>query len=44
VLEVYGVAAGPVEARFGAEGKGPSLYITDPEGNIVELKGPSSPV
>ena len=24
----------------GAEGDGPSLYIQDPEGNTVELKGP----
>lgn len=29
--------AGP---RYGAEGEGPSIYIADPEGNIVELKGP----
>ncbi len=26
--------------RFGAEGRGPSLYINDPDGNEVELKGP----
>ena len=30
--------AGP---RYGAEGEGPSIYIADPEGNIVELKGPA---
>jgi glyoxylase I family protein len=35
-----GVAAGPVEARYGAEGSGPSIYLSDPEGNTVELKGP----
>lgn len=35
-----GVAAGPVESRYGAEGKGPSIYIQDPEGNTIELKGP----
>ena len=23
-----------------AEGDGPSIYVTDPEGNVVELKGP----
>lgn len=40
-LEAHGVAAGAVAERFGAEGRGPSLYITDPEGNTVELKGPS---
>jgi len=39
-LEARGVAAGAVESRYGAEGKGPSIYVTDPEGNVVELKGP----
>ncbi len=39
-LEAHGVEVGPVAQRFGAEGKGPSLYVTDPEGNVVELKGP----
>ena len=39
-LRVHGVEAGPVAARYGAEGRGPSLYVTDPEGNVVELKGP----
>ena len=39
-LAPYGVAVGPVEQRIGAEGKGPSIYVTDPEGNVVELKGP----
>ncbi|HZP40436.1 MAG TPA: VOC family protein [Candidatus Binatia bacterium] len=24
--------------RYGAHGSGPSLYVTDPEGNVVELK------
>lgn len=27
--------------RYGAGGDGPSLYIRDPEANIVELKGPA---
>jgi catechol 2,3-dioxygenase-like lactoylglutathione lyase family enzyme len=40
VLEAAGVAAGPTQLRFGAEGEGPSIYIDDPEGNTVELKGP----
>jgi hypothetical protein len=32
------------ESRYGAEGEGPSIYVTDPEGNVVELKGdPVSP-
>ena len=26
---------------YGAEGYGPALYIRDPEGNTVELKGPA---
>jgi glyoxylase I family protein len=28
--------------REGAEGKGPSIYLQDPEGNGVELKGPAT--
>ena len=39
-LAGHGYAAGPVEQRYGAEGEGPSLYVTDPEGNVVEFKGP----
>ncbi|MES2321538.1 MAG: VOC family protein [Pseudomonadota bacterium] len=39
-LASHGVAAGPVESRYGAEGEGPSIYLQDPEGNTVELKGP----
>ncbi|MDX1430930.1 MAG: VOC family protein [Gammaproteobacteria bacterium] len=39
-LERHGVAAGPTEMRYGAEGSGPSIYIEDPDGNVVELKGP----
>ena len=39
-LAACGVAAGPVESRYGAEGEGPSIYLNDPEGNTVELKGP----
>jgi glyoxylase I family protein len=40
-LQAHGVTAGPVESRNGAEGEGPSMYLTDPEGNVVELKGPA---
>ena len=36
------IAAGPTESRYGAEGEGPSIYLSDPEGNVVELKGPPS--
>ena len=39
-LQAYGIEAGPTGQRFGAEGQGPSIYLTDPEGNGVELKGP----
>lgn len=39
-LAAHGVEAGPVESRYGAEGEGPSIYLDDPEGNVVELKGP----
>jgi catechol 2,3-dioxygenase-like lactoylglutathione lyase family enzyme/RimJ/RimL family protein N-acetyltransferase len=31
-----------VHHNFGAEGDGPSIYITDPDGNQIELKGPAS--
>ena len=41
-LRSHGLEGGPVELRYGAEGHGPSLYLTDPEGNVVELKGPAS--
>lgn len=27
--------------NFGAEGEGLSLYLSDPDGNTVELKGPA---
>lgn len=39
-LAVHGIIAGNTESRYGAEGTGPSIYISDPEGNQVELKGP----
>ena len=39
-LKGKGIDPGAVERRYGAEGEGPSLYLTDPEGNVVELKGP----
>jgi len=38
-LEAHGVVPGEVVSRYGAEGNGPSMYITDPEGNSIELKG-----
>ena len=39
-LRAHGIEAGELATRYGAEGDGPSLYIQDPEGNTVELKGP----
>ncbi len=39
-LDSHGVAVGELATRYGAEGSGPSLYIQDPDGNTVELKGP----
>ncbi|WGU38573.1 MULTISPECIES: VOC family protein [unclassified Phenylobacterium] len=39
-LAAYGVEVGETAPRFGADGEGPSIYIKDPEGNTVELKGP----
>jgi glyoxylase I family protein len=42
-LESKAVTAGEIVGRYGAEGDGPSLYIEDPEGNTVELKGPPAP-
>jgi len=39
-LRSKGIEPGNVESRYGAEGEGPSIYIKDPEGNVVELKGP----
>jgi glyoxylase I family protein len=39
-LTAHGVEVGEAGSRYGAEGEGPSLYISDPEGNVVELKGP----
>jgi glyoxylase I family protein len=39
-LAPFGVQVGEARKRFGADGEGPSVYLTDPEGNVVELKGP----
>ena len=39
-LIALGVPIGEQAMRFGADGYGPSLYLFDPEGNMVELKGP----
>ena len=36
----HGIDIGSEGQRYGAEGEGPSFYVSDPEGNVVELKGP----
>ena len=39
-LQRCGITAnGPVAVNFGAAGDGPSLYIRDLDGNVIELKG-----
>jgi glyoxylase I family protein len=38
-LAAHGIDAGEIASRYGAEGEGPSVYVSDPEGNVVELKG-----
>jgi glyoxylase I family protein len=42
-LAEKGVDVGDTGQRYGAEGEGPSLYLSDPEGNTIELKGPPGP-
>ncbi|KGM57040.1 lactoylglutathione lyase [Lysobacter arseniciresistens ZS79] len=39
-LQAHGATVGEFGSRYGAEGDGPSQYLQDPEGNVVELKGP----
>ena len=39
-LKAHGVKAPDTVTRYGAEGTGSSIYIQDPEGNTIELKGP----
>src|SRR5215469_9950439 len=41
-LRQHGIEVAEVKERYGAEGYGPSLYISDPDGNTVELKGPAT--
>lgn len=40
-LEASGIEAGDVAERYGSGGTGPSIYLNDPDGNVVELKGPA---
>lgn len=39
-LSTHAVAVVDAGMRYGARGDGPSIYIHDPDGNTVELKGP----
>ena len=39
-LQAHGITTGDSSRRYGARGYGPSIYISDPDGNVVELKGP----
>lgn len=38
-LDRHGISMETVSTRYGASGMGPSVYLSDPEGNTVELKG-----
>ena len=40
-LSPLGITIGETVQRYGAEGTGLSVYFSDPEGNQIELKGPS---
>ncbi len=42
MLQRVGIETSPVAQRYGAGGFGLSLYIEDPEGNVIELRGSSS--
>lgn len=33
-----GIETGDFETRYGAQGFGPSIYLSDPDGNTVELR------
>lgn len=39
-LAAHGIEVVEAGQRYGAEGTGPSVYVLDPDGNTVELKGP----
>lgn len=39
-LAAHGAKPGDEASRYGADGYGPSIYLFDPEGNMIELKGP----
>ena len=43
-LRQHGVRIGESGSRYGARGNGPSIYLYDPQGNLIELKGPAASV
>lgn len=42
-FNAHGVTITQSGDRYGAEGEGPSIYVLDPEGNEIEIKGPAYP-
>ena len=42
-LQSHNVRVGEIRSRFGAEGDGVSIYLSDPEDNAIELRGAKSP-
>ncbi|WP_332685267.1 hypothetical protein [Bosea sp. (in: a-proteobacteria)] len=38
-LARHGVAVVAAGSRYGAEGEGQAIYVKDPDGNAIELKG-----
>jgi glyoxylase I family protein len=38
-LETHGVTIGDIGERYGSTGEATSLYLSDPEGNGLELRG-----
>ena len=40
-LEAAGAPVVKAGTAYGAEGRGPNIYFKDPDGNVVEFKGPS---
>ena len=43
-LKGHGIEIGERGFRYGAQGNGPSVYVNDPFGTVVELKGPATPI
>ena len=41
-LKPFGVTPAEPKDRYGSEGYGLSIYFTDPDGNMLEFKGPAT--